>query len=104
MTLASGRFTASWIPVCCMKQRQRPPGSRCLACISDESSRQQQQQQHHVRLSSAILADRYYVSLAIVVAFPSVVCLLSVTSGGASYGAKGLKPPQILLKPPQIFV
>jgi len=25
-------------------------------------------------------------------------------SGGASYGAKGLKPPQILLKPPQIFV
>ena len=29
----------------------------------------------------------------------------AVTSGGASYGAKGLKPPQILLKPPpQIFV
>jgi len=26
------------------------------------------------------------------------------TSGGASYGAKGLKPPQILFKPPQIFV
>ena len=25
-------------------------------------------------------------------------------SGGASYGAKGLKPPQILFKPPQIFV
>ena len=30
---------------------------------------------------------------------------MSSNSGGASYGAKGLKPPpQILLKPPQIFV
>ena len=33
-----------------------------------------------------------------------VRCSVVLISGGASYGAKGLKPPQILLKPPQIFV
>ena len=31
-------------------------------------------------------------------------CYDGAASGGASYGAKGLKPPQILLKPPQICV
>ena len=47
----------------------------------------------------------YMLSTADIVACENSSLSTLTNSGGASYGAKGLKPPQILLKPPpQIFV